>query len=372
MRFFISVFAFLAAVSLFSNIPNIFAQDSCPRTLEEVKKDKRFKRIKPKEYKSLQSGDSYLICDYGASNLLSETPYVNNQIEGLVKEYPKEYSLHFPSQYIATPFIAGKKEGVQKAYRLSGELTAETTFIDDKENGICKFYYKSGKVAGEGTYVSGEPEGNAKLYYENGKLKAEETYIAGKKEKIATYYYENGNLQAEIPYVKNQIEGTMKKYYENGTLYSETPFFADKLEGVEKIYRKDGILAYETQFTENQLEGITKIYNENGKIYAEIQFIAGKPKGVEKLYRQDGTILQSKADSSRIYGEGTYYNQDGTTRPLTDEELLKLRNFIRASEYLREIQDDYYDNRVKKTVTDADGPKLFNLDMHPQCVITQP
>ena len=133
----------IAALCLFSllsiAIPNAFSQDSCPKTREEVKKDKRYEELISTFLYEFNKGDSSLHCTYITNGKLqAEVPYVSNKMEGIAKLYYESGKL-----LRETPYKAGKIEGVMRYYRASGRQAISIKFSHDIDvSGVC--YHTNG------------------------------------------------------------------------------------------------------------------------------------------------------------------------------------------------------------------------------------
>jgi len=116
---------------------------------------------------------------------------------------------------------------------------AQDNSIDNVE--VRKYYYKSGALRWETPYVNGKKQGIERCYYESGALMAETPCVKGKMHGIAKDYYESGAIWREIPYVNGGRNGIERGYYESGALMAETPCVNGKKHGIAKHYDKDNI-----------------------------------------------------------------------------------------------------------------------------------
>ncbi|SHN57269.1 toxin-antitoxin system YwqK family antitoxin [Desulfovibrio litoralis] len=192
MKNFIVIVTLCLFCLLSIHTPNAFSQESCPKTIEEVQKNKRYELVKENLYEFKQA-ESSLRCAYRTNGTLRyEIPYKNGKVEGTGKEYYENGTLK--SEY---PYVAGKKEGMFKSYSASGKILLKTP------------------------YVAGKVEGMGKSYYESGKLKAEIPFVADKIEGIFKHYNESGKLEFEISYENNlAVSGIC--YKKNGETRSLT------------------------------------------------------------------------------------------------------------------------------------------------------
>lgn len=78
---------------------------------------------------------------YKSGALLSETPYINGEIHGVVKGYHESGVLEMD-----IPYTNGKIHGVVKRYDKSGTLKWEIPFVKGRMHGVEKRYDESGKL----------------------------------------------------------------------------------------------------------------------------------------------------------------------------------------------------------------------------------
>lgn len=114
-----------------------------------------------------------VIKEYQGKVLVKETPYKNNKINGIAKEY-------YPS---------------------TGKLKFMDTVEDDISNGEQKEFYENGQLL-------------YSIFYKNGKL------IDG----ISKTFYANGKIRSEINTIDGFFDGETKVYKENGKLILKLDF----------------------------------------------------------------------------------------------------------------------------------------------------
>src|SRR6185312_12129852 len=213
--------------------------------------------------------------------LLSEYPYRNGKVNGIVKFYCNESG----RLCWEVSFIDGKETGWAKEYYEGGNLRQELSYLNGKKNGMEKTYYESGGLSSEISYINDTIVGLDKSYFKNGNIKYVDSVGESRskgyaKNETQKEYYENGNLKNETNFSYGNIIGVKKKYYENGVLYIETPYINGERNGTIKMYYKNGKLKSETIYTDNT-PGISKSYDETGN-----EII-----GVEKeYYTNDGNL----------------------------------------------------------------------------------
>lgn len=106
------------------------------------------------------------MCDLAGNPITGTIKYYNDFTEVLLLE---------------TPYVDGKKEGIERQYNSNGRLWVESTYVNDKHDGIQKWYDYMGNLEKEVPYVRGKKEGVEKHYDSKGNLIEKITYKKGKK-----------------------------------------------------------------------------------------------------------------------------------------------------------------------------------------------
>ncbi len=183
--------------------------------------------------------------------LVSETYFVNNQIEGTAKKF---YYGTNPASFI--DYVHGKINGKKKIYyeNSAGKLQEESEFKDDVKNGPSNYFAINGDPVAEYNYVNNKLQGVQKTYY------------AGKK------------IMSEQEYIDNVENGSFKEYYENGKLKSEGIYAKGVLNGVWKDYNEDGLLSAEGTYVGGEKEGKWLDYDATGKITKTTKYVKGQVK----------------------------------------------------------------------------------------------
>ena len=91
---------------------------------------------------------------YSSGRLKQETPYTNNQKNGIDKKY---YDSDAPNKYFEIPYVDGKENGISQSWYESGFIKSIYNYIDGKLNGMQKYYssIESGKMTSCWNYDMG-------------------------------------------------------------------------------------------------------------------------------------------------------------------------------------------------------------------------
>jgi antitoxin component YwqK of YwqJK toxin-antitoxin module len=275
-----------------------------------------------------------------------------------------------------TPYLNGKKNGVEKLYYLDGDLKAEEPYVNGELNGVKKSYYESGMLASESPCINGKINGVFKEYYEQGYLKCARNYVNGKRNGVSKEYGStNGELVSASNYKDDILDGIRWEYYANwkvrmDTIYKDgkpigitQKYFDDSAvrreimykngvwNGISKDYYKNGAIKFIYSFKNGNYDGAIKEYYSNGKLKRITFYREGFPKGVWKDYYESGELkreisykhiqknsIQTAADTPRISKEwlieillGDWEaNKDGKLMSfsLVSGDTLKVKNLV--------------------------------------------
>lgn len=69
----------------------------------------------------------------------------------------------------------------KKTFYKNGQVKVKTPYVNGKKEGVEELYYKDGRLKGISSYKSGVKEGVVALYDEHGKMVSGYIYMDGKK-----------------------------------------------------------------------------------------------------------------------------------------------------------------------------------------------
>ncbi len=111
--------------------------------------------------------------------------------------------------YTRAVYKGGKPYGKIKRYSMPGEdktgdkLLGEKKYFDGKLN-ETRLYHENGKLYIETPYIDGKKNGLEKTYYESGILEVETPYAAGKRNGTERRYDKEGKLWRETSYINDK------------------------------------------------------------------------------------------------------------------------------------------------------------------------
>jgi antitoxin component YwqK of YwqJK toxin-antitoxin module len=236
----------------------------------------------------------------------------------------------------------GQKDGIEKYYNDSGEVTrsniykndvllAEGGFIDEKgrKQELWKEYYPNRSLKSKGVYLDNKKYEKWEYFYENGNTEQVGKYNKnGKPIGTWVWYYENGDTLRYEQYRRGYEDGQLIEKTDSGITIRKGEYIDGFKEGewiyelndhIEKgsyvygtkngewfHYHSNGELIFRGAFIEDRPEGKHKWWYPNGKIKKEGSFAYGEKNGTWKKYDENGVLL-----ISIDYKDGKEYKIDG-------------------------------------------------------------
>lgn len=128
--------------------------------------------------------------------------YKKGEKEGIVRYYSMSGGLE-----TETIFKDGERNGISRAYfSESRKLKSEVPYLNDEINGVVKNFYENGNLKATAYYENGLISDTAFDYYEDGMIKSKIPYINNQKNGLAVAYYQNGNISTKTHYVNGKME----------------------------------------------------------------------------------------------------------------------------------------------------------------------
>jgi antitoxin component YwqK of YwqJK toxin-antitoxin module len=173
----------------------------------------------------------------GVDALTAVYPYTDGKLNGLVKKYTQGGLLYSWTPYIngekdgiSIEYYVHVQCDYKNDYEHLESIRYETPYTDDKINGVAKEYNRGGGLKSIKTYKDNTLDGITKEYDNNGRIKSISVYTDGRLNGIKTEYYTNGQLAKEAIFIDGKQNGVAKEYYKDSALKSETPYTYGKLD----------------------------------------------------------------------------------------------------------------------------------------------
>ena len=130
-----------------------------------------------------------------------------------------------------------------KIFEFGSVIKYEKEYLNNKLNGKVKQYYYEGDLKFEGEYLYGHKI-KGKEYFENGKIKFEGEYLFD-REWDGIRYDKDGNIKYKLSKGKGKIEEYVNLKSLGKTLTFKGEFINGKRNGKAKEYDNDGKLLFE-------------------------------------------------------------------------------------------------------------------------------
>ena len=216
-------------------------------------------------------------------------------------------------------YLNNQREGVWKQYLEDGTLSSEITYIDDEPNGYAKIYYSNGQTAEEGLWKEDVWIGEYISYYKNGNINykwnfSDDGTRTGKQE----YFHENGKKMISGNWNQGKESGVIKRYNKQGLLTEEQTYNNGEVNpeltvkhntNTQKKLPKDSVRITKVPEPAKELEffnatGERKLYNKKRQLWKEGYFEEGKLiKGKVYYYNYNNELIKTE-----IYNKGKVYD----------------------------------------------------------------
>lgn len=193
----------------------------------------------------------------------------------------KESALYYRVYHLSKE---NKKEGLEKTYRISGDLYSKGLYENNLKHGALTKYYSNGAIYSETVFELGI-ETSSKVWFRNGKIMEEgQVYdrvyrvisawdslgnqLVNKGTGSYISYHENGSEKE-----KGQLDGYLKQgkwegFYENGTLYYVEEYKNGSLKEGKSWNDEEQLFLYSTLNTpdvENFSKNAERFFSKIGK-----------------------------------------------------------------------------------------------------------
>jgi antitoxin component YwqK of YwqJK toxin-antitoxin module len=198
------------------------------------------------------------------------------------------------------------KNGFNKFYYASGNISSEGTMQDGKPNGYWKTYYENGNLKSEGNRKNFALDSTWKFYSDSGRVTVIINYQNGKKNGFRITYLKNESIEE---YFKNDVkDSTTYHLYKDGRIKSKVNFKNGREEGQGIEYSPDGNITalieykrgyvinteYINRYRDGLKHGVWKIFWDNEKIKTEENYFYGKKDGYFKEFDREGNLVSIK------------------------------------------------------------------------------
>jgi antitoxin component YwqK of YwqJK toxin-antitoxin module len=270
---------------------------------------------------------------YPSGKVYREMRYIDDQLDGLYKEFNENGNLILTMQYREGKI---QEENEKTAYQDEidfrrivndkGVLVSTGSYSKDKPIGIHRFYDEQGKITGGKIYddtgdilsegiinEEGSKEGEWKDYYPTGEVRGSGVYKNNQQSGKWSFFYRNGKKEQEGTYLRGLYDGKWTWYYDNGNIWREESYFNGREDGESVEYDIQGNIITKGEYINGEKEGpwFYKVndHTEEGK------YQTGLKSGIWKYYYDDG-VLQFEGEFSQDLPEGKhkFYDPNGVLR----------------------------------------------------------
>jgi uncharacterized protein len=184
---------------------------------------------------------------YPSGRIKSQIQYRNGKEDGVSKYFNENYG----SVVLEINMKKGMKEGSLKRFYFNGNLEYEANYINDQLDGIEKNYTKKGLIVTETMYKKGIKDGPYRSWHENGVQFTIGAYKNDLQNGKWEFYDERGFLMGEATF--NMGTGEQFAYDQNGVVKRKTLYKKGMKEGEETYYLPDGSIEKVLVFKEDRI-----------------------------------------------------------------------------------------------------------------------
>jgi uncharacterized protein len=275
---------------------------------------------------------------YGNGNIHKEMFYVDDQLDGIFREFSESGALLSSVRYEKGEIriddeAKSLEENIEIDFRQeyydNGKLKYSGSFKNKIPVGIHRYYNEEGNILSSevldesGIVISqglidetGNINGPWKDLYPDGKIKAEGAYVNNLRSGKWIFYYYNGQKEQEGNYLRGNYEGTWRWYHSNGELWREEMYFNGREDGEFAEYDSLGNIVAQGNYINGEKEGFWRLvvgdHIEEGNYQSGIEsgiwkhfyidgtlqfigeFVQGMPEGKHKFYYPDGSLMEER------------------------------------------------------------------------------
>lgn len=282
-----------------------------------------------------------------------EANYLNDSLDGFVKEYDKKGNLTSIKKYdFGKPLLRAPEVRQVEWYKETnsdGTLRYEGVYDEGvpigthytyKPKRICdsveyfndstKVFFKkfmcsnfsipdsaieyfNGVVVAKGAVDSARNRvGKWVEYHNTGEFKGKGVYVAGGRTGDWEFFYPSGKLEQKGRYdKKGRAQGVWKWFYESGALLREENYVNGRREGMMTDYNENGSILTKGNWIDNKKEGNWTY--ENGEYYEAGNYVNDEPDSLWKgFYKPEKTkFFVGRFNQGTPEGYHTYYYRNG-------------------------------------------------------------
>ncbi|HYW96311.1 MAG TPA: hypothetical protein VE870_12035 [Bacteroidales bacterium] len=262
-------------------------------------------RINREDSKGLKQGDWKVF--YNDGRIYKEMNYIDNQLDGLYKEYGPKGNLVLVLRYDKGKIVEDNKDDI-----LQEELNVKRKF-DDKGNLIFAGSYRDSVPVGIHRYYDAEGHViNAKIFDQQGDVVSEGIVDeTGSREGAWKNFYLTGEVRAIGRYVKNQRNGEWTFFYKDGKKEQEGSYLRGLPDGIWMWYYSDGDTLRRESYFNGREDGEMVEYDSTGNVISKGNYINGEKEGDWIHFVNDHKEVGNYQTGLRT-GDWKYYYGDGT------------------------------------------------------------
>ncbi len=205
--------------------------------------------------------------------------------------------------------IGGSRQGQWTRYYLGGTVRTLTPYVDNQIEGTLRDLHPTGELLHQGTYHHGVPDGVHTWQNPTGQPYGTSTITNGTGD--WTTYFPDGKVAASGRFAQGRMKGVWTTYFDNGAKEEEATYDGMPNGPYRKWY-KTGELGVTGQMREGARDGMWVAYWANGNVEWSGQYDQDARTGIWVMFAYTGTLQsigQMEADTST--GAWMFFHDNG-------------------------------------------------------------
>ena len=220
--------------------------------------------------KGLKQG--YWKKEYPNGKTLYEGQFKDGKPVGIMKRYYETGELRVKMFYC-------ENSDYTKAtfYYDDGEIAAEGTYCQEKKDSLWKYYsFYTGTITSTEVYNKGVKNGIEKQYYPSGQVSEETEWVNNAKHGIWNQYFDDGIQKLKAFHSYNNVNGPYTLYWPNGNILILGNYVDNKRHGNWTFFTEEGKKKFEILYKYGKAENEEDLIEQNQEFFKMVDENMGK------------------------------------------------------------------------------------------------
>ena len=173
----------------------------------------------------------------------------------------------------------------------TGDVAAKGNYHHEQKDSLWTYFsYYTGAITTTESYDDGVKNGSEKHYYPSGQISDEVQWKKDVKDGAWNQYFEDGSVKLKASYSHNKINGGYKLYYPGGNLYIMGQYIDNMRNGAWTFYDENGKVKYTLNYHYGKAENEQAVIDQDKEIFKKVEENMGKYQepSMEDFIRKEG------------------------------------------------------------------------------------